>query len=267
MRPDDPSAVRAHAGRYAGGTALIVLGGTSGIDWREVRDEVWPDVILIGNGVNGMVQNADYWMCAENMTTWTGTNRMAKTDPVRSAQLMEMFYREAGAKIKLISHRSWHLLKDTTNCISIRRTGYDFEDIPVDFSFREYGEGFLSGGISKHPETWQRGVKVRYGTIAIHLLHMAGILGCTNVETIGLDLCFKDENKHHAYDYPVYKVDPFRTDKMFVDYQGLKTQWIWLETADFLGKLQPLFVRDGIHWHDHSNGLLKAKGIASGSTN
>jgi len=262
MRPDNPEAMQKHTGLYSGGTALIVLGGPSGASWEALRDEVRPDVILIGNGVNSMVRDADYWMCAENMTTWTGTNRMAKADPVRSAELMEMFYREAGAKVKLISHRSWHLLKDTTNCISIRRTGFDFEDIPAGFSFRKYGEGFLSGGISKHPETWQRGVKVRYGTIAIHLLHLAGILGCTGVHTIGLDLCFKDGHRHHAYDYPAYQVDPFRTSEMFTDYKGLKTQWIWLETAEFLGKLQPLFVYDGIYWQDHSGGLLEMEGIA-----
>ena len=49
-RPDNPTAVAMHEGRYFGGRALVVLGGPSGKSWESVRDKIKPDVILTANG-------------------------------------------------------------------------------------------------------------------------------------------------------------------------------------------------------------------------
>jgi hypothetical protein len=245
-----------HAGRYPGKRALIVLGGPSGSAVESLRQSIRFDVILGGNGVNQMVHDLDYWMCAENMTR---SARLARQGEPRSVEFMKMFYRSTGDAVRLISHRSWHLLKDTTGCIRIRRKGYEgVEQMPAGFSFREYGEGYLSGPLLKHKTA---GVPVRAGTVGLHLLHHAGILGCSEVHTIGYDLAFKREDAHHWYKYPAYQPDRFRNESMFVDYQDLKTQWIWVETAEFLKELEPLFELDGITWIDHSNGLLSSMGL------
>jgi hypothetical protein len=254
-RLDDPEKVMRHADRFHGGKALIVLGGYSASGWEALREEIKPDVILIGNGVNSIVQGADYWMCAENMTPWA-----ARENP-RSISLMQMFYRDAGAKIKLVSHRSWHLLKDATNCIRIQRDknhGSWLGKTPDYFSFRDYGGGFLNGWLFQHKEA---GVEVHVGTVGTHLLHMAGILGCSEVHTIGFDLCFKEKDKHHSYSYPTYQPDRYRTEKMFVQHAGLDTQLVWIEAAQFLREIQPLFIRDGLNWIDHSTGLLQAMDV------
>ena len=251
MRPDDPEKLMRHAGEYAGGTALIVLGGYSAAGWEALRDEIKPDVILGGNGVNALVHGLDYWACAENMTPWA-----TKEDP-RSISLMQMLYRDTGAKVKLISHRSWHLLKETTNCIRIMRDknhGNGLGATPDYFSFRYYGGGFLNGWLFKHRDA---GAEVHTGTIGTHLLHLAGILGCAQVHTIGFDLCFKEKQAHHAYPYPIYSPDRYRTEKMFVNYEGLDTQLVWIETASFLKEILPYFERDGLQWRDHSEGLLQ----------
>lgn len=255
-RPDDHDGVMEHANKYAGGKALIVLGGHSGVNWESVRDEIKPDVILGGNGVNRSIYALDYWMCAENMRV---SNTMASQGDKRGMEFMEMFHRDAGAKVKLISHWSWNLLKDKKNCISIRRRGYEVGEWPSDFSLRKYGEGFMNGWVFKEPRAIT--TVTRVGTVGAQLLHMAGILGVSEVHTIGFDLIQRDENTHHWYKYPKYQVDRFRRNGMFVNYRGVNTQLIWIGTAQFLKYMEPFFERDGLKWVDHSDGLLKLEGL------
>ena len=260
MRPrraDNPKHVMQHANRYKGGKALIVLGGYSGAGWRDLVQELKPDVLLGGNGVNQMIDNLDYWMCAENMNFSNGA--AARGDP-RAVAFMEMFYRNSGAKVKLISHWSWNLLHDKKDCISIMRNqGFGRGVVPENFSLREYGDGLLNGWIFKHEEAISMATRV--GTVGAQLLHMAGILGCAEVHTIGLDLLQRDDNSHHWYPYPVYRIDRFRRAGMFVEYKGVQTQLIWIETAQFLKSMQPYFERDGLKWVDHSQGLLQIEGL------
>ena len=110
----------------------------------------------------------------------------------------------------------------------------------------------------KHKEV---GVPVHVGTVGAQLLHLSGILGCDKVHTIGYDLMFRDDSNHHAYEYPTYKVDRFRTDKYRIKYKGVDTQWAWIETAQWLKQIEWVFDRDWLEWTDHSNGLLKVEGL------
>lgn len=257
MRPDDPETMQQQEGKYDGGVALVVLGGYSGREWETLYEDISPDVILIANGVNAKIQNADYWLCSENMTR---SHKLAKAGDLRSRSLMEMFYRDAGAGVKLISHRSWELLQDKTDCIRICRDknhGGGPGETPDYFSFRHYGGGFLNGWLLKHAY----GARVHVGTVGVQLLHMTGILGCARVHTIGFDLCFKNPTEHHWYQYPPYQVDVFRKPEMFTEFEGLRTQWTWVETAQFLQAIRPLFERDKLAWVDHSEGLLQKMGI------
>lgn len=255
-RTDDPRAVMEHAGRYKGKVALIILGGYSAVNWQELYAEVQPDVILGANGVNALVPDLDYWVCAENMTR---SNQLAKKGDADSISLMEMFRRDTGAKYKFISHWSWGLLEDIENCVRIRREGYDTQDeLKQYFNFREYGLGLLAGWLLKHTEA---GAGVHVGTVGAQLLHLAGILGCAEVHTIGYDLVFKSEDKHHAYPHPLYKKDKFRTDLFRLEYKGVCTQWTWLESAQFLKSIEWIFERDGLRWVDHSDGLLQLEGL------
>jgi len=254
-RLDDPKAVMEHHYRFKNGIALIVLGGYSAAAWEDVYARVQPDVILGANGVNAIVHDLDYWMCAENMTR---SASLVKTGDADAIALMDMFHRDAGAKVKLVSHRSWGLLKDDRNCVKIRRQGYEEGEIFDWFSFREYGLGYLAGWTLKHTEA---GVKIHVGTVAAQLLHHAGILGCSVVHTIGLDLMFKDHERHHAYPHPIYKVDKFRKPGFRVTHKGAASQWAWVESAQFFKLIEPLFERDGLKWIDHSDGLLKVEGL------
>lgn len=252
-RPDDPISVMKHSNLYKGGTALIVLGGTSGNMWQELYAQVQPDALLGGNGVVLEIDSLDYWMCAENMTLTNNQSVLGNADALRKMGMFQC----STPRWRFLSHRSWNLVCSKQNVVCIRRKGWEEKEMPHDYTFREYGEGFHSGWLLKHAFA---GAAVHVGTVALHLLHLACILGVSEVHTIGLDLCFKDENRHHWYDYPIYEVDRFRKDAMFTDYQGLETQWVWIECAECLQWLDPYFQRDGMIWHDHSEGLLSEMG-------
>lgn len=253
-RTDDPASVMQHANRFKDKRALIVLGGYSASNWAELYAELKPDVILGGNGVNFLIDGLDYWMCAENMNRAHNRASIDEADAGR----VKMFHHEAGAKVKMISHHSWNLLKDNKNCVKIRRQGYELNEIEEYFNFRDYGLGFLAGWLLKNKEA---GAGVHVGTVGAQLLHLAGILGCAEVHTIGYDLMFKEEDRHHAYAYPLYQTDKFRTDSFRTEYKGSKTQWAWVESAQWLKAIEYLFRRDGLKWYDHSDGLLKVEGL------
>lgn len=254
-RFDNPFGVMKHANKYEGGVALIVLGGTSGANWEKLRDEVHPDVILGANGTCFKIDDLDYWVLAENMSY---ARTMARRGSEREQQFMRLLTHEHHAKWRMISHRTWHLLEDTTNCVSIRRLGIDARS---SFSFREYGEGLLHGPMLKVTSALRRGVRFRVGSVGTQVLHLAGILGVKEIHTIGFDLCFKDDKHHHWYDYPTYQPDRFRTDLMFKTYNGVRTQEDWIEGMMFLSTLEKPMQDVGITWRDHSDGLLKAGGV------
>ena len=255
-REDDPESISKLEGRNRGGKALIVLGGYSAANWAELYASLTPDVLICANGANSLVYDADFWICAENMHRTAG---LAQKGDVNSIALMEMFHHDSNAKTKLVSHWSWDLLTDTTDCLKIRRQGYDIDELPADFTFRKYGQGYLAGWLLKHKDA---GAGVHVGTIGLQAIHHAGMLGCDEIHTIGYDLCFKDHERHHAYKYPTYKIDKFRKPAMFITYKGLPTQWVWVESAQYLKELKPYFKRDGIRWTDHSDGLLQVEGVA-----
>jgi hypothetical protein len=259
-RPDDPIAVSAHRGRFYGGRALVILGGPSAGSgaWEELRDKLKPDVLLTCNGATN-IPGVDYWLLGENMSRAAG---YAEHGIERDRKFMRMFTDPNTAKTKMISHRSWHLLDrfgiDKSNCICIRRRGYELEEIPADFSLREYGEGFFYGGLFKRRAAVGRRVQYHVGTVALHLIHLAGILGCAEVHTIGYDMCFPNgrNGKHHHYDHPGYEPDKFRTEQMFTSYEGLDTMWDWIEAGCFISQIEYLFGHARLRWQDHSHGLL-----------
>lgn len=257
-RPDDPHGVMEHVNRFKDKTALIILGGLSSKNYKTLQYDIRPDVILGGNGVNSVVKDLDYWMCAENMNL---SNGMAKKGDIRATAFMEMFHRDSGAKIKLISHLSWDLLRDKTNCINIRRMGYEQGKIPSDFSLRSYGEGFMAGWVFADKNAIN--APLRVGTVGAQLLHMAGILGVREVHTIGFDLIMPARVglPDHFYPYPIYQSDRFRRPGMFVKYKGVNTQLLWIETAQFLKSMESTFENYGLKWIDHSQGLLSIMGL------
>lgn len=255
-RPDDHQIMEAISDKYAGKKALIVLGGPSASGWKAIRKELKPDVIIGVNGVNSMIDDLDFWLCAENMLR---SHRMAQDEnDIRGISLMEM-YQRTGAKIRLVNFKSYPIIADKTNLIRIKRNGLDIPEKPGDFSFRKYGEGLLTGGLYLDPQ--KVGVLLRTGTVGLQALHLAGILGCDQIHTIGFDLCFKTEQEHHWYVYPNYETDTYWKKDAFTQYHGVATIWWWIETARYIKRIEPLLEKEGIKWIDHSDGLLTIENL------
>lgn len=257
MRQDDPAGVMKFKDAYRGGTALLVLGGLSAAYWQEVRDKVNPDVILGANGTSFAIRDLDFHLIVENMKR---SKKRADAGDPRAQEMLRIFTSSVQAKVRLISFLSWELVANRENAVCIKRMGElgdDYESQFRNFSFREYGEGYLAGPLFAHPGALTKStIKFRVGTVGTQLIHHAGILGVSQVHTIGFDLCFKDISRHHWYKYPNYQPDTFRTQAMFTSYQDLDTQWDWVQGAKWLKGLTPLFERDQLEWVDHSDGLL-----------
>jgi hypothetical protein len=267
MRPDNPKAMAMHKDRFYGGTALVILGGPSGAGWERLRDAVAPDVIITMNGAT-RIPGADYWLLTENMNFCESR----KDRDERLAAFMHVMDRGNTAETLLVSHRSWNLLPtygiDESRCVRVMRARYPRLEIDL----RNYGKGFLKGPLSRC-RGWEPGVRVCVGTVGLQALHLAGILGCAEVHTIGFDLMFspqrhkghKDgqlghEEKHHWYEHPRYEAGRFRTEEMFIEYRGVRTQGWWMETAKYLKSLRDVFERYELIWQDHSEGLLAVEG-------
>jgi hypothetical protein len=263
IRPDDPIAIQAHHNRFHSGRALVILGGPSAGagNWERLRDELKPDVLLTCNGATS-IPGVEYWLLAENMSRAAG---YAEHGIERDKKFMRMITDPNTARFKLVSHHSWHLLDrfgvDKSNCVCIRRVGWEM--LKDDFTLREYGEGFFYGPLFSRRGAVGRRVQFHVGTVALHLIHLAGILGCNEVHTIGYDLCFPNgrSGKHHWYEYPHYEPDKFRTEQMFTRWNGLETQWDWIEAAQFISQIEYQFERDKLQWVDHSGGLLSAMSV------
>jgi len=261
VRKDDVEAVHRLQGTYQGGKALLVLGGLSANNWESVRDEIKPDIILGANGTCFKIDNLDFHLVCENLHMAAG--KAAQGDE-RYKRIMEIISPSVKAKVRLISYLNWErtvIVDDRVKAIKIKRMGElgdDYDEQFKRFSFRRYGDGFLSGPLFVHPGalTSQR-IKFRVGTVATQLIHLAGILGVKEAHTIGMDFC----HYGHAYDYPDYKPDRFRTNKMFTEYHGLPTMHDWVQGAAWLKSIEPLFERDGLKWIDHSHGLLETMGL------
>lgn len=234
-------------GKEKGKTALIILGGSSGKDWEKLRDEVKPDVIIGVNAVKKKILNLDYWSCHENMTFHMTKARLGDNESLAHA----LAWQTPGPKFSFVNYKSFPLLKRKENVYPIASFG-----LWHGFNFREYGRGLLCGQNLVHKEAHLKPVAV--GTGLSRVLHLAGILGISKIHTIGADLCFKDDSAHHWYEFPIYKVDHLRTPEMFVEYLGLKTQQIWIESAEFLLRIKTSFMAEaGVEWIDHSDGLLQ----------
>lgn len=261
MRLDNPVGVSRFENAYFGGKALIVLGGDSGKNWQRLRDEIKPDVILGANGVCFEIDDLDFHLVVENLHMAAG---QAQKGSPRYRRIMEIISAERHAKVRMISFLNWKgvpIVDSRIEAIKIKRMGElgdDYDEQFRRFSFRKYGDGFLAGPMFNYPGALSSPkIKFRVGTVAVQLLHLAGILGVSEVHTIGFDFC----ELGHWYEYPQYQPDRFRTDKMFTVYNGLKTQFDWIQGAKWLKSIEWIFERDGLHWIDHSHGLLEAEGL------
>jgi len=254
MRDDDYHVVEHHRGQFQGQTALIVLGGPSGKDWERLYEELNPDVLIGVNAVGANTDKLDFWLCTENMNY---PFQQAFKGNERYQEMMRNF-NNAKAKVRIVNKKSIGLLTFPRDVVKIQRWGREVEHLD-NFTFREYGNGLINGARMQRQDRIR---DLRVGTVGLQALHWAGILGVSEVHTIGFDLCYRKEDKHHWYKYPLYIQDgKYWYGDPFTTYKGIKTTWFWVDTVAYFHHILPVMERDELNWIDHSDGLLQAEGL------
>lgn len=212
--------IRELIGAEQGKTALVVCGGMSGKDWQQYP----ADFIIAVNGAVSQIPDCDYFMCTE-------------CDVVG-----EYIHTETPAH--RILHNRW--AKRMARMDNVYGTVKSDQETDV--------RG-IAQGVWRGPQTEAGGV----GTSALGALHLAGVLGCSAVHSVGIDLCFKDAARHHWYDERRYFEDLLSgCNQRIVQCAGLDTMPFWVQSAKYL-----LWWRDtyaapaGLDWRDHSDGLLQ----------
>lgn len=247
--PPDVAEIVKHEGTRKDEVGLIVLGGPSAAAWKRIKKQYNPTCLIIANGANTMIEDPDFWVLAENMSPQA---KLARTHDPRAIDFIKTVNAPMSPKtVRFVNRKSFHLLQNKLNAVSISFAIY--EDLNK-FNSRTYGAGFILGPFLRRTDTMK--TPVRVGTVALQCLHIAAFLGLKQVHTIGLDLLYTNNKSHHWYKWPAYKPDVYRNDTMFTTFKGVKTQFFWIEAAEYLIKLYPHFLSQGMQWFDHSNGLL-----------
>ena len=255
------SNIEDYAGKEKGRRCLIIAGGSSGVDWKRIRDQVQPDFLLGLNAAKNSIPNLDYWLCHENIDKYLNRYRNNPDDEEARRYIEGWQNTDSTTRpgVCFINRRILNNFTDPETIVPIRSAVYR----KGLFRFRKYGRGLLCGSPMQHVEGVDGNIHKKMpvvGTALSRGIHLAGILGASEIHTIGADLCFRGESDHW-YDFPAYNVETWRTEKMFVEYAGVRTQWIWIETAQFLKTLEPQMAAEGITWRDWSNGLLSIEGL------
>jgi hypothetical protein len=197
-------AMQALRGAHGGSRVLIVGCGPSGASWRK-HDEPGSIVIACNAAVTELKKRCDYSISletsAEYQPWWTIVpDNGRRVINCRSARLC-MDSIEAGRTIPAL--RSWHLAgwqpRHYINPALIPE--------PVWLSESNHYQRYATGGVYPNgidPERREFGLLIgpayylreAIGSIALQALHFAAYLGASQIDTIGLDFCFKRGVQH-----------------------------------------------------------------------
>jgi hypothetical protein len=243
--PHHLQALNRMKGIHKGKTFLIILGGPSGANARQLISELKPDITIGANGViRAMKGDLDYWICMES---WD------KENPP------EWFQDKCRGK-RLITWKRYDYLKDKTNAYSVRRGGPKFAEGSIDtWNPREYQGGLYHCEKFNRPEiTAPLTGTFMLGTVAIQCLHFAALVGAKKIYTTGLDLCFRDSGEHWYPEVNYSHSNMWWDERMFTTYKGFRTMWWWVDSAKFLVKARKRLQVVGCEWVDLSDGLYAA---------
>lgn len=243
-------------------TALLVGGGPSGEDWPELYEMLTsrdgrPPVVITMNGCSQdpkLVEHSDFHLALEcdpnkdgNMPAWQWIP-MPNTIVLMNWRLAHPEWIGACPDI-LEGYR-----KHCRRLMLVERSNGDYG--PPEDNVRESRHGLWYGpflGVPGIPPL---------GTGACQLPHLAGLIGCREAHSCGFDLCLRDDAAHHWYRDELYN-DPNGRKPSWevIEHDGLKTFEWWRQSAYYLAGLRWLWWQQGLHWHDHSCGLLQKCGF------
>ena len=268
--------------RHSGAVALLIGGGPSGRHWETVHNLIRPDIII---GVNGVVTvlgaRLDYHVVMEKhayLVPWF------KDERAKHRLIFRWMFARKQARYTDSVYLVDRLLGPPTYGIHIGEipgtSGLEYgflhnHDEYTDVRNPIQDVGLMCGLVCTakgQPDGVRRWRDC--GTSMFQALHVAGILGCTEVHTIGLDLFFPAGDTHW---YPDRNYDS-KSDisdltgtanwhtSMYVNKYGVNTTWWWLESAAVWELMKPIWDKQDLKWVDHSGGLLQLRKTECTST-
>lgn len=229
-------------GKNQGGRALVICPGPSTQNLIKYKDRLREkfDVII---GLNGAIlefeELMDYHLVMDRISNW-------------NIDLMGWFKKDYRRDLpRILNYKAIHVYPEDLNIYKCHRTLFGNNT-----KLREYN-GFFIGRANR------QGLKV--GTPAIHTIHLAGILGCSEVYMIGLELKFDNDRDHYFnkemyYRKEVAKTKP-RNSSLIVEVEHnnkkILTMEYFLDSAEYLNQHTiPWCNKNGLRIFDFSGGLL-----------
>jgi len=220
-------------GRWPGQTALVVGGGPSGKDWRTLKRKLKPDILI---GVNGVVQEAgqelDFWVTMEC-----------------GSVLHAPWVKDRRAKRRIYNFKIKEAIGDTApEAYYVARV-----EAHPGFLLKDYGLGLIMGHFDHALKEWPT-------STSLQAFHLACVLGCRNVHTVGIELSVGPDQPHHWYRnqpighcVPGYEVP---AASRLREFHGVQTTEVWISLARWWrNKIRPMCDQEGIRWIEHSGGL------------
>jgi len=233
--PDELDALPWMRGRHTGKPCLIIAGGPSGNEWHGM-----PNMLRVGiNATIGkMNDHLDYWLAMDKGSAKCPWWYLVGTRPApRACFVWWRMYRALPPEAK--------------NCYQWIARGFK-EGVDPREADALWGGYPMVHTPGKHPSST--------GGSLMRAMHLMAIAGCSEIHTIGVDLCYHDLDKLHWYDNSIAGPQPL-WNKMRCKYLGLTTNWFFVDTAHFLLDFwEPALQKIGVRWIDHSQGLLQRLG-------
>lgn len=235
-------------GKNVGGKALIVGCGPSTeriLKYRDVIKEKFDVVIGLNVAVVDFGDVMDYHLVIDRLPSWIIHKLQWFLGDIYDKQMP-----------RILNWKSAHRFPQDLNIVQTPRC--NFGGKPDIRKFRHNGyEGLLSGTITR--------AGLAAGAILAQAIHLTGILGCSEVYTIGADFLF-DEEKDHYYEDKLYRENNLKTKPrnksliVQIEHKGKKywTLEYFLDSAEYINNdLVDICKAGGLQVHDFSGGLLR----------
>jgi hypothetical protein len=229
-------------GLHSGSHALLVAGGPSGKRWKEIAEKILPDFIICLNGA--IVQIAD--------------------DPLGRSLLEYYLFMDYDPPVPDWVDKA-AAVKNVCKVVSRPMSSVFVGAITARTSTTEPDVRSSLHGLRMWPSEGIDGATRLVGTTSANALHLCGILGCSRVSMLGVDLCFK-QDLHHWYHCRQYGIHPTMSggemEPRAFEINGKRVvscRW-FVDSGKRLTEYRSLCADAGMLLFDYSDGLLGLMG-------
>jgi hypothetical protein len=227
--------------KYVGGSALVIGTGLSTTSLIKYKDRIKSkfDVII---GLNFSTKDFE-----DEMTH----HLVLEKNPVQTyTQMKENKFRRDLPRI--LNFKSLHRFPKNANIIKATRSFFSGKPNIREYHWRDE-EGFMNGPPDK------QGLSL--GSVGLHGLHLAGIMGCSHIYLIGIDFIFGKRDDHYYKDryYRDNAKEEHKSPLTKVEHNGkiYQTTNYFRDSAKLVDKVIETMCRpNGIEVFSFSDGLV-----------